>query len=100
MYYLKSFQFLIFYVGYTYNVMCPQVEEVTKENSNLKCEILRQRQPIVTNINEPSDMKQQIRPVSMYETREISKSDIKRNTHVNTIFLTYYKFITLLISNY
>ncbi|XP_050533134.1 ARF GTPase-activating protein GIT2 [Daktulosphaira vitifoliae] len=57
-----------------------KIEEVTKENSSLKCEMLRQRQPILTNINESSDVKQQTRPVSMYETRKIPKSDVKRNT--------------------
>ncbi|VVC45781.1 Hypothetical protein CINCED_3A007521 [Cinara cedri] len=48
-----------------------KVEEVTKENAELKCEMLRQKQPkIINNENECGDIKQPIRPVSMYETRE------------------------------
>lgn len=37
----------------------------------MKCEILRQKQPIVINSeNEHNDVKQPIRTISMYETRE------------------------------
>ncbi|XP_050437119.1 ARF GTPase-activating protein GIT2 isoform X2 [Adelges cooleyi] len=59
-----------------------KVEEVTKENSELKCEVIRQRQPTTTvnHVNEAGDMKQLVRPVSMYETREGPKNEIKRNT--------------------
>lgn len=44
---------------------------MTKENAELKCEMLRQKQATMTiNENECNDIKQPIRPVSMYETRE------------------------------
>jgi hypothetical protein len=60
------------------------VEEVSKENAELKCEMLRQKQPLViSNENESGDVKQHIRPVSMYETREGMKCDTIRNIQVS-----------------
>ncbi|KAL4091738.1 hypothetical protein QTP88_026384 [Uroleucon formosanum] len=61
-----------------------KVEEITKENVELKCEMLRQKQPaLVINENECGDVKQPIRPVSMYETREGIKCDMIRSIQVN-----------------
>lgn len=55
---------------------------MTKENAELKCEMLRQKQPkIINNENECGDIKQPIRPVSMYETREGIKCE-PRNLQV------------------
>lgn len=63
---------------------------MTKENSELKCEVIRQRQPTTTvnHVNEAGDMKQLVRPVSMYETREGPKNEIKRNTQVRSLLCT------------
>lgn len=56
---------------------------MTKENAELKCEMLRLKQPtILNNENECSDLKQPIRPVSMYETRERIKCDTINNVQV------------------
>lgn len=52
---------------------------MTKENAELKSEMLRQKQPIMlNNENECGDIKLQVRPVSMYETREGIKCDTIR----------------------
>ncbi|XP_060850868.1 ARF GTPase-activating protein GIT2 isoform X2 [Rhopalosiphum padi] len=62
------------------------VEEVTKENLELKCEMLRQKQPtLAINENECGDVKQPIRPVSMYETREGIKCDMNRSTQTGSL---------------
>lgn len=46
--------------------------------------MLRQKQPLViSNENESGDVKQHIRPVSMYETREGIKCDTIRNIQVS-----------------
>lgn len=56
---------------------------MTKENTELKCEVLRQKQPVIINSeNESGDVKQPIRPVSMFETREGLKCDSIRNIPV------------------
>jgi len=45
--------------------------------------MLRQKQPaLVINENECGDIKQPLRPVSMYETREGIKCDINRSAQV------------------
>lgn len=45
--------------------------------------MLRQKQPaLVINENECGDIKQSLRPVSMYETREGIKYDINRSVQV------------------
>ncbi|XP_060850866.1 ARF GTPase-activating protein GIT2 isoform X1 [Rhopalosiphum padi] len=63
-----------------------KVEEVTKENLELKCEMLRQKQPtLAINENECGDVKQPIRPVSMYETREGIKCDMNRSTQTGSL---------------
>jgi len=50
---------------------------MTKENAELKCEMIRQKQPTCINKgNEYSDIKPHTRPVSMYETREGIKCDM------------------------
>lgn len=60
-----------------------KVEEVTKENAELKCEMLRQKQPTVMNSeNEYSDVKQPIRTISMYETRERMKCSLIQSIKV------------------
>lgn len=65
-----------------------KVEEMTKENAELKCEMLRLKRPTLNNIeNECGDVKQPIRPVSMFETREGIKSDIIQNVPVRNILL-------------
>lgn len=50
---------------------------MSKENAELKCEMVRQNQPTVVNNgnNEYGDTKP-TRPVSMYETREGIKCDV------------------------
>jgi len=64
------------------------VEEITKENVELKCEMLRQKQPaLVINENECGDAKQPIRPVSMYETREGIKCDMIRSIQVRNYLI-------------
>lgn len=56
---------------------------MTKENADLKCEMLRQKQPMaINNENECGDKKIMIRPVSMFETREGLKCDIIQNVQV------------------
>lgn len=54
--------------------------------------MIRQRQPtsIVNHVNEAGDMKQLVRPVSMYETREGPKNEVKRNTQVRNSLCTTY----------
>lgn len=60
------------------------MEEVTIENAELKSEMLRQKQPtIVSNKNECAGVKQPVRPVSMYETREGIKCDTIQNVVVS-----------------
>lgn len=44
--------------------------------------MLRQKKPTINNKNECGDVKQPIRPVSMFETREGIKSDIIQNAQV------------------
>jgi len=52
---------------------------VTKENAELKCEMIRQKQPtMINNENNCGDIKPHIRPVSMYETRVGIKCDMIR----------------------
>lgn len=47
--------------------------------------MLRQKQPLViNNENESGDVKQHIRPVSMYETREGIKCDAIRSIQVKS----------------
>lgn len=59
---------------------------MTKENADLKCEMLRQKQPIISSVeNDCGDFKQPVRPVSMYETREGLKSNVPRNIQVNKL---------------
>lgn len=48
--------------------------------------MLRQKQPTITNHeNESGDVKQPIRPVSMYETREGIKFETTRNIQVSKL---------------
>lgn len=75
---------------------------MTIENAELKSEMLRQKQPaIVNNENECGGVKQPIRPVSMYETREGIKCDTIQNVQVsleiyNTIICVYLLIILLI----
>lgn len=56
---------------------------MTKENAELKCEMLRQKQPTVLHSeNEYSDVKQPIRTMSMYETRERMNCSMIQNIEV------------------
>lgn len=64
---------------------------MTKENIELKSEILRQKQPTITNNEiDCGDVKQSIRPVSMYETREGIKCDIIQNVQVRKKYILAY----------
>lgn len=64
-----------------YKIVC-KVEEVTKENAELKNEMLRQKQPQMIDSENECDVKQHSRPMSMYETRERIKCDMIRNIKV------------------
>lgn len=75
----KKVGFCLFIINHFIIIIVCKVEEITKENAELKCEMLRQKQPIMlNNENEYGDIKLQVRPVSMYETREGIKCDTFR----------------------
>lgn len=64
---------------------------MTKENIELKSEILRQKQPTITNNEiDCGNVKQSIRPVSMYETREGIKCDMIQNVQVRKKYILAY----------